>query len=225
MRVAIVEDDKSMQQYVMDILGKEGIKVDCFDNGETALEEMKRSFYNVVILDLNLPGMNGFDILYFLKRSPDIYGKPKFVMLTSRSNQKDINKGLKLGADDYIRKPFDEEELLLRINILLKRAYEKVEFNKIWYKDVFFDFEEAFVVEDGVKIELKNKENEILNYLIVNQGIILSKKKIYREIWSQEYKVGNKNLEAYLSKMKKKIKVLKDNLENHKNLGYRLKNS
>ena len=224
MNIALIEDNEVTQKYIVDTLSKSGFSIDVFRDGEKALEKMKEKHYKMIILDLNLPGMSGYDVMFFVKRNPEMYGKPKIIMLTSRITQEEVNMGLKSGADDYIKKPFNSEELHLRVNILAGRTKEEINLERIWYKDIFIDFEQSFIIgEDKEKIELTNKERQLLHYFFINQGLILSKEKIFREIWNEDYIPGNKNIEVYLSMIKRKVKILKDNIENYKNLGYRLK--
>lgn len=220
MKIAIVEDDKATSLYIKDILLRQRYKVDTFDSGDKFLKAFKNKIYDLIILDVNLPDMTGFDICHHLK---EMYNETKIIILSERNKQVDINKGLTIGADDYIKKPFDSTEFILRINNLFKN-YQNFSIDKIKYKDVIFDFKNFLVIENQKKIFLTKKENELLQYLIINKGITLSKCKIYSEIWDEEFREGNKTLEVYLGKLKKKINVIKENLITLKDIGYQLKN-
>lgn len=221
MKIAIVEDEKTTQIYLRNLLSNQGYDIKVFSNGKDFLEKAKKDNFRLIILDLNLPDMNGFDICYFLRKSPEIYGNIKILMLTERKEQNDINEGLKLGADEYIKKPFDDTELLLRIEKLIEKS-SNLKLDRISYKDILIDFNQAYLVENDIKIELTFKEKEILKLLFINIGLVLSKEKIYYEIWGEDYYYGNKNVEVYIGKLKKKSIVLKDNLVTYKNLGYKL---
>lgn len=221
MKIAIVEDEKTTQIYLQNLLSNQGYDIKVFSNGKDFFEKAKKDNFRLVILDLNLPDMNGFDICYFLRKSPEIYGNIKILMLTERKEQNDINEGLKLGADEYIKKPFDDTELLLRIEKLIEKS-SNLKLDRINYKDILIDFNQAYLVENDIKIELTFKEKEILKLLFINIGLVLSKEKIYYEIWGEDYYYGNKNVEVYIGKLKKKSIVLKDNLVTYKNLGYKL---
>lgn len=221
MKIAIVEDEKTTQIYLGNLLNNQGYDVNLFSHGKDFLEKAKKDNFRLVILDLNLPDMSGFDICYFLRKIPEIYGNIKVLMLTERKEQNDINEGLKLGADEYIKKPFDDTELLLRIEKLIEKS-SNMKLDRINYRDILIDFNQAYLVENNMKIELTFKEKEILKLLFVNVGLVLSKEKIHYEIWGEDYYYGNKNVEVYIGKLKKKSKVLKDNLVTYKNLGYKL---
>jgi len=221
MKIAIVEDEKTTQIYLGNLLNNQGYDVNLFSHGKDFLEKAKKDSFRLVILDLNLPDMNGFDICYFLRKTPEIYGNIKVLMLTERKEQNDINEGLKLGADEYIKKPFDDTELLLRIEKLIEKS-SNMKLDRINYRDILIDFNQAYLVENNTKIELTFKEKEILKLLFVNVGLVLSKEKIHYEIWGEDYYYGNKNVEVYIGKLKKKSKILKDNLVTYKNLGYKL---
>lgn len=221
MKIALVEDDEVSQKYVTDILQNYGYKVSAFSDGETFLKSLREEQFVLVILDINLPKMNGYDICYFIKKFPENYGDPKLLMLSERVVQEDINKGLLAGADEYIKKPFDETEFILRVNSLLRRGIN-VKIDKTKYKDLNIDFEQSVVVENGKEIELSQKEKELLQFLIKNKGLIVSKEKIYSEVWEDKYDAGNKTVEVYILKLKKKINLLKDNIQNYRNMGYKL---
>lgn len=221
MKIAIVEDEKTTQIYLQNLLNNQGYDINLFSSGKDFLEKAKKDNFRLVILDLNLPDMNGFDICYFLRKTPEIYGNIRVLMLTERKEQNDINEGLKLGADEYIKKPFDDTELLLRIEKLIEKS-SNMKLDRINYKDILIDFNQAYLVENNIKIELTFKEKEILKLLFINVGLVLSKEKIHYEIWGEDYYYGNKNVEVYIGKLKKKSKVLKDNLVTYKNLGYKL---
>lgn len=221
MKIALIEDDKFTQKYVKDLLVNQGYLVDTFFEGEAALEAMKKEIYPLVITDINLPGMTGYDICFFIKRNIVEYGDPRILMLSERRIQDDVNKGFQFGADDYIKKPFDETEFIMRVNSLLKRKSD-IRIAKARYKDLTIDFEQSFVIENSAKIDLSMKEKELLHYLILNKGLIVSKEKLYIEVWNEEYEQGNKTIEVYILKLKRKIETLKDNIQNYRNLGYRL---
>lgn len=221
MKIAIVEDEKTTQIYLKNLLISRGYEVQVFSRGKEFLAEAKQINFRLVVLDLNLPDMNGFDICFFLKKNPESYGNIKILMLTERSEQNDINEGLKLGADEYIKKPFDDLELLLRLEKLLEKG-TSLKSDRTTYKDLLIDFNQSFFVENEIKIELTFKEKEILKLLYINSGLVLSKEKIHYEIWDEEYCYGNKNVEVYIGKLKKKSTILKNNLITYKNLGYKL---
>lgn len=222
MKIALVEDDKMTSEYIKDIIKSQGYEVDVFFDGETALENLKKNVYKIIILDINLPSMNGFDVCFFINKYPEKYGMPKILMLTERQNQDDVNKGLKSGANEYIKKPFDRTEFILRLNNLIETTTNlKVE--KVLYKGLVIDFNQSCIIENEKTINLTKREAEMLQFFILNTGLILSKEKIYNQIWDDYFMPGNKNVEIHIVKLKKKVKILQENIENVKGVGYRLK--
>ncbi len=222
-KVAIVEDNEMIQEYVKDILDKQDYIVHKYKSGEDFYKKIMDINYKLIILDVNLPGQSGFEICSKIKGNSNFFGNPFVVILTEITMQKDINRGLEIGADDYIKKPFDEIEFILRINKLLRMNFKDVG-GEEKYQGLIFDFKQCIVKNNDEIIQLTKKESEILEYLFVNKGIIISKEKIYLDVWNDEYSYGNKNIEVFLGKIKKKIPLLKDKIENFKNIGYRLKN-
>lgn len=221
MRIAVVEDEKTTQTYISNLLKAQGYEVDVFENGKKFLDSAKINRYRVLILDVNLPDMTGFDVCYFIKKRTEVYGNPKILILSGRKEQEDINEGLKTGADDYVKKPFDDTELILRVNKLIEKS-SSFNLERVNYKEIIIDFGQSYIVDNGLKIELTNKEKDILHFLVINMGLVLSKEKIYYEVWGEEWTFGNKNLEVYIGKLKKKSETIKNNLVTLKNIGYKL---
>lgn len=221
MKIALVEDDKTTAVYIKDLLEDRGYKVEIFGRGSEALDFFKKKRYNLIILDVNLPDMNGFDICSSIKKNPEIYNKPKILILSERKKQPDVNRGLEIGADDYVKKPFDSKELLLRVK-KLSEASVTASLHKIEYKEITIDFDQNYIVEERKKIDFTKKEIEILYYLFLNKNLIVTKDKMYLEIWDEDYIKGNKKLEVYIGKIKKKSKCLKENILTYKNMGYKL---
>jgi len=221
MKVAVVEDDEAMNEYIRELLVLEGFDVDVYFLGSKFLKELKKKYYNCIIMDINLRKMSGYNIIKEVKSNPETYGDFNFLILSSRIEQKDINKGLKFGAADYLKKPFDDEELILRVNLLVSRDRE-IQIDRKKYKEMLFDFKDKKAYYNYEVYQLTNKENKLLKCLVLNAGIIVLKEKLFYEVWGEMHIYGNKSLEVCISRLRSKIPYLKDNLINLKGIGYKL---
>lgn len=222
MKILIIEDDNCTAAIIGELLGTlEKNKVIFADTGELGIERSKIELPDIIILDINLPDKNGFDICEIIREKPNVFGNPMILMLTSETEQKSIVKGLEKGADDYLRKPFDYSELILRVRSLGKRRQV---INKTWtkYRNITINCEHHDVYEDDKQIEIKPKECELLIYLIENKGIVVSRKKIFSKIWDMEYIYGNKTIDMTVSRLKKKLSSINENLETISGIGYKL---
>jgi len=222
MKILVIEDDSCTAAIVGELIGKDEQNEIIFaENGEKGLEKSKSEMPDLIILDINLPDKNGFDICDTIREKLNIFGNPLILMLTSETAQKDIVKGLEKGADDYLKKPFDYSELVLRVRALGKRR-QVIDKKWIKYKNITIDCEHSDVYENDRQVEIKQKECEFLVYLIENKGITLSRKKILSYIWDLEYSYGNKTIDMTVSRLKKKLSSVDENLETVSGIGYKL---
>lgn len=201
MKVLVVEDAKDMNRLIVKTLKKAGYSVDgCFD-GEEALDCLLGAEYDAILLDVMMPKLDGYGLLRKLRdRSIDT----PVLFLTARDAVADRVKGLDLGADDYLVKPFDFDELLARIRAMTrKRAGSRS--NIFTIADLVVDTSRRMVVRDGVEITLIPKEFAILEYMIRNQGIVLSREQLENQIWNYEYTGSSNNMDVYISRLRRKI--------------------
>jgi two-component system alkaline phosphatase synthesis response regulator PhoP len=152
---------------------------------------------------------------------PEKYGNPFILMLTAKTEVEDVLKGLNIGADDYMKKPFDPRELLLRIKKLFERNDKKEE-NLLIYRDVEIDKGKYVVKEFNEEVELSKKEFDLLVYLIENRGIVLSRDKILNRVWQSNYYSGDRSVDVYIGKVREKIKSINPYIKTIKGVGYRL---
>lgn len=201
MRVLVVEDARDMNRLIVKMLKKAGYSVDgCFD-GQEALEYLLGADYDAILLDVMLPKLDGYQLLQQL-RSKGV--DTPVLFLTARDAVADRVKGLDLGADDYLIKPFDFDELLARIRAMTrKRAGSKS--NQFMLADLTVDTERRIVKRGGVEIFLLPKEFTILEYMMRNQGIVLSREQLENQIWNYEYAGNSNNVDVYMSRLRKKI--------------------
>ena len=206
MRILVVEDEVNLADVIASTLRKEKYLVDVSNDGEDGLYNALSGVYNLIILDVMLPGVNGFDIL---KEIRDEKVDAKVIMLTAKSELEDKLNGLNNGADDYVTKPFHIEELLARVNVQLRKNSDKVISDVLVFGDLRLNLKTSMIenINNGENIQVSLKEFQLLEYLMQNSDIIVSKEQIYDKIWGLDNEVESNNLEAYLSFIRKKLKV------------------
>lgn len=221
MRILIVEDEESLAELVANRLKKEKYIVDVSFDGEEGLYNALENIYDLIILDIMLPGMNGIDILKEIKKN-DI--KSKVIMLTAKSELEDKLLGFSEGANDYIAKPFHIDEVVARVNAQLR--IEKVKNNNIEFGDLILDLKTSDIINknNNEKINIINKEFQLLEYFMNNPNQVLSKDMIYDKVWGLENESISNNLEAYLSFIRKKLKIINSSVQIKalRGMGYRM---
>lgn len=205
--ILIIDDDKELCSLMQKCVEKEGLSAIIAHTGSEGLrliEENKR-MCSLVILDVMLPDLDGFQVLRLIREMSNV----PVLMLTAKSDEEDKVWGLKLGADDYLTKPFGLKELIARIHSLIRRyttlnlvsgAEECIE-----VKGMRIDKTGRTVWVDGMKVELTAKEFDFLTFLAANKGRIFTKKQIYMQVWEEEYAFDDSNIMSFISKLRKKI--------------------
>ena len=201
MRILVVEDEKDMNRLIVKTLKKVGYSVDgCYD-GEEALLNLMGAEYDAIVLDVMMPKKDGYELVKELRdKGEDI----PVLFLTAKDSVADRVKGLDLGADDYLIKPFDFDELLARIRAMT-RKHAGNRSNKFTEGDVVMDVERRIVTRGGKEIQILPKEFSILEYLLRNKGTVVSREQIEDRIWNSEYSGNSNNVDVYMSKLRKKI--------------------
>ena len=220
MQILIVEDDMRLEQALGHILEENGYMVDAVHDGASGLAYAQSGIYDVVILDVMLPKMNGFDVVAELRRSGV---STPVLMLTARDSVPDKIAGLDSGADDYMTKPFSPAELLAHLRALTRRQGE-VMFEKLTVGDLTLNLE-SFNLSCGSKsIHLSYKEFSLAKVLMANVGQVVSKDTLIAKIWGVESTAEDNNVEAYVSFLRKKMRFLgsKARIETLRKAGYRL---
>ena len=223
MRILVVEDEESLADLVKTRLTKEKFLVDVSLDGEEGLYNALSDIYDLVILDVMLPYVNGFEILKQIRENNI---NTKVIMLTAKGELNDKLEGLLNGADDYMTKPFHLEELVARVNIQLRKGNDNIVKDILEYKDLILNLKTSTIEskKTGENIEIGKKEFQLLEYLIENANIIVSKEQIYDKVWGIERETESNNLEAYLSFIRKKFKVIGTNItvKAIRGMGYKL---
>lgn len=220
MNILIVEDEISLANALKQILIKAGYFVDAVHDGEAAVDYAKGFSYDLIILDAMLPKYDGFEVLHILRK--DGLNTP-ILMLTARALVSDKVKGLNAGADDYMTKPFDTEEMLARVGALTRRT-GKIAVQEISFCDLVLDLTSALLSCKENSIQLSQKEFKVAKLLLSNPKATITKESIIVNVWGIDSEATDNNVEAYISFLRKKLKYLQSSvsIKNIQKLGYRL---
>ena len=201
MRILLAEDEKDMNRVITRRLTWEGYSVDsCFD-GEEALDYLGCAEYDAVVLDVMMPRMDGFQVVEVMRKKGD---STPVLFLTARDSLEDKVEGLDLGADDYLVKPFAFEELMARLRVMTRR--QNVRQERVYScGDLTLDSVHHQVARGGVPIELTAKEYALLEYMIRNKGVVLSREQIEENLWNYDNIVGSNVVDVYIRMLRRKI--------------------
>ena len=221
MRILIVDDEVSLAELVSERLIKERYTVDVSHDGEDGLYNALTGIYDLILLDIMLPKKDGIEILREL-RAEGVTSK--VIMLTAKGELEDKLIGFGEGANDYVPKPFHIDELVARINAQLRVASVKKE--ELTYGNTLLDYKTPAVCnkDTGESIKINNKEFQLLEYFMMNHSQVLLKEMIYDRVWGMENDSLSNNLEAYMSFVRKKLKMIDSNvtIKSVRNMGYRM---
>lgn len=199
-KILIIEDESNISDFVKMELEYEGYEAEISEDGKEGLIKALREDYNLIVLDLMLPGISGLEVCRRLKKEKDI----PVIMLSAKDSVMDKVAGLQIGADDYIAKPFAIEELIARIQVIFRRT-EKVKSNIIKFKDLSIQLESRTVMKNEEKINLTNKEYELLILLLNNKGKVVTRDNILNEVWGYDYDAGTNVVDVYVSYLRNKL--------------------
>lgn len=203
-RILIVEDEPGLVLTLTDLLAAEGYQVDSAHDGATGLRKALEGSYDLIVLDVMLPGKNGFDVCRELRRQ----GRETAVlMLTARGQVADRVVGLKLGADDYLAKPFDPSELNARIEALLRRAGRRTfgPLSRFEFGDVSVDFDHGIVTKCGEPVSLAGKELQLLRYLVEHRGRTVSREQLLEAVWEYSAGVTSRTVDVHIAWLRQKL--------------------
>ena len=222
MNVLVVDDEKRLADSIAEILRSNKYTCDTVYDGADGLYYAESGIYDVIVLDIMLPKMNGFDVVREL-RSKRI--STPVLLLTARDEVTDKVKGLDAGADDYMTKPFSPEELMARLRVLTRRRGEVI-LDEMKYRDITLHIDQSKLscTKNSKSIHLNFKECEILKIFISKPDVIISKQELITKIWGYDSDAGDNNVEAYISFIRKKIAFVDSDCQitSIKKLGYKL---
>lgn len=201
MRILVAEDEHDLNEIIVKKLVEEGYSVDACYDGAEAIDILSYTEYDAILLDIMMPKADGFQVLTALRSSRK---ETPVLFLTARDAIEDRVRGLDSGACDYLVKPFSLEELAARVRAALRTAHGKST-NILTVGDLMLDSGTKSVTRGGRSIELSAKEYALLEYLMLNQGIVLSREKIENHIWNFDYEGGTNVVDVYISYLRKKI--------------------
>lgn len=213
-RILIVEDDEAIANLLCMNLVKSGYECEMAEDGEKAADLLEVNFYDLVILDIMLPKMNGYEVLEYAK-SLEI----PVIFLTAMGETAQRVRGLRMGAEDYICKPFEITELLARVETVLRR-YKKTD-ARMYLLDIVIDTESRMVFQNGKQVELTLKEYELLLLFVRNKNRALYRETIYENVWGGEYSGTGRTVDLHVQRLKKKLR-LEEHITAIYKVGYRL---
>ncbi len=223
-RILIIDDDKELCELIRKSVRQESMEADCCYFGKAGLEKLRETEYQLVILDVMMPGYDGFETLEQIRKESSL----PILMFTSKNDSASKVRGLRAGADDYLTKPFDMDELIARIISLIRRY---TRFNRkegqaqiLNFDGLTIDLEERSIISGNGMFELPPKEFDLLLFCAKNQGKILTKQKIYEAVWGEPYVYDDSNIMAIISRLRKKIEENPGNpkyIQTVKGIGYR----
>jgi DNA-binding response OmpR family regulator len=218
MRLLIVEDEKALVKPVKKFLEKKGFAVDAVYDGKEAIQYAKETQYDCILLDLNLPEIDGISVSNILRK--DGITTP-IIMVTARSQTYNKLEGFDSGADDYVTKPFDLNELVARINAVIKRSSRNSEeilgFGEY---EVHVESNKVIDTKKGEEIILSNKETGVLEYLLRNKGVIVSTEDILEHVWDREVDMFTDTVKTHIKTIRQKIDPKKEHIKTVRGKGY-----
>lgn len=214
-RLLIVDDEERIRKVLNDYFKKNNFEVKTAKNGEEALDKFYSDKFDVIILDIMMPVMDGYTVLKEIRK----VSKIPIIMLTAKAEEYDVLKGYELFADEYVAKPFNLKILLAKVNALLRRTSVlsgETDFGDLTYNKTTYE-----VTVKGEKIELTNKEFELLGYLITNKGIVLSRDDILNNVWSYDYFGDVRTIDTHIKKLRAKLLDCGSYIQTIRSVGYK----
>ncbi len=216
--IYIVEDDSSIREIETIALKNSNHTVCAFERAKDFFKKMGEMLPDLILLDILLPDENGYEILKKIRSAPMTRRIP-VIMVTAKTTELDMIRGLDEGADDYIKKPFSVMELLTRVKVLLRRMdYDKPEVLRLG--DLVLDHERHLVSSGDRQIDLTYKEYELLRYLMTNPGIVLSRESIMRQVWGTEFEGESRTVDIHINTLRKKLGEESGRIRTVRNVGY-----
>lgn len=217
-RIYIVEDDENIQEIEIVSLSSAGHEVLAFDQAAAFYQELERKLPDLIILDVMLPDENGNEILKKLRSRHETKTIP-VIMVTAKTSEIDLVRGIESGADDYLRKPFSVMELIARVKALLRRTTTSIDEMLVFQEIEINNIRHSCSV-DGQEINLTYKEHELLKYLIVNRASVLSREQIMSNVWGTDYAGESRTVDMHIKTLRQKLGKAGDYIKTVRNVGY-----
>lgn len=228
-KILVVEDEPTLARLLSYNLSQEGYETKVVDHGGDGLQVALSQDFDLIILDIMLPGLNGFEILSKLRQKGN---KTPVIILTARNAEEEVVQGLKHGADDYITKPFGVAELLARVSAVLRRTSSDDSFNettvsndKVIHVGELQIYPEKYeVILNGDSIPLRPKEFEVLLYLVQRPGVVVTRDDLMNSVWGFDYFGGQRTVDVHVSSLRKKLEMSQQSvqIESIRGVGYKI---
>ncbi len=214
MRILVVDDEELIREVIKDYSLNEGYEVDEASNGEEAIECVSNNKYDVIIMDIMMPHMDGYQAVREIKKIKDI----PVIMLSARTEEYDKLQGFDIGIDDYITKPFSPKELIARIKAVTKRNKDE---DILSVGNIVLDTLSYTVKIDNNIVEMTHTQFELLKLFLTNPGIALSRERIIESIWGYEYEADDRTIDAHIKLLRNKLGIYKDSIKTIRRVGYK----
>lgn len=217
-----IEDDESIRELIVYALNNNDFKAKGFENGAEFFKELDKEVPDLILLDIMLPGDDGYKILDYIRnnfRTKDI----PIIMISAKTSEYDKVKGLDMGADDYIAKPFGVMEMISRINAVLRRSSkQKSNENVLSIGNLILDIDKRIVTVDQKEVNLTYKEFELLYYLLQNKYVVLSRDKIMLEVWGTDFEGESRTVDVHIRTLRLKLGEAGKYIQTIRNVGYKI---
>ncbi len=220
MRILIVDDEAMIRQVLREYAEFEGYKTDEAENGMEAIYKCRETNYDLIIMDIMMPKLDGFSAVKEIKKIADI----PVLMLSARNEEYDKLFGFELGVDDYVVKPFSPKEVMARIAAIIKRRNrppEEVNNDILKFQGLEVDMKGRNVFVDGTKVELTPKEYELLFYMVTNKGIALSREKLLSDVWGFDFYGDDRTVDTHIKTLRSRLKEYKKFIVTLRGMGYK----
>ena len=215
-----VEDDASIRDIAIYALNSAGFETKAFEDGPSLMEALKREKPELIVLDVMLPGMDGIEILSRMKNSLEYSGIP-VIMATAKGQEYDRIRGLDLGADDYIVKPFSMMEMVSRVKAVLRRSQPQQVSKLLKVGGLVVNLDEHTVSVDGKRVQLTYKEFELLRMFLSHPGMAYTREQLFSQIWNLDYMGDSRTLDSHIRTLRQKLDGYGKRIETVRNVGYR----
>ena len=211
-KILIIEDEIDLIKVLKDTFEKENFQVFCAEDGEEGIEKFYEKNPDLILLDINMPKKNGWEVCSEVRKQSNI----PIIMMTARDSEIDELKGLNIGADDYITKPFSLKVLIVKVKKILK-----IDENSSYKTDgIYFDFKSGELKIDDKDIELTRREIQFLEYLIKNKGIIFSREQLLNDVWGFDFEGDDRAVDTLVKRVRKKLGAYSDMIKTVRGMGY-----
>lgn len=222
-KVFLVEDEENIRDLVIYALNNAGFEAHGYENSSNFFNELASSRPNIILLDIMLPDEDGISILNRLKKDPNVSNIP-VIMLTAKSSEIDRVKGLDLGADDYISKPFSLMELISRIKAVLRRSNIEYLEDYISLNNIYLNYNKRIIRVGNNIINLTYKEFELLYYLLKNKDLVLTREMIMNEVWGFDFEGETRTVDVHIATLRQKLGAEANIIKTIRNVGYKVGN-